>query len=88
MVFAKNTILCFFIFFWIDFYFLIPAVIANIFNPIVEPAIPAGTPTNKAKAKIESTPLMGETKMRKSSRKFEFNSIKFLLSGLNNQDKN
>ena len=49
----------------IDFHFLIPAVIANIFNPIVEPAILAGTPTNKAKAKIESTPLMGETKMRK-----------------------
>ena len=47
--FASNTIVsCFFFFFLIiDLYFLIPADIAQIFNPVAEPVIPIGIPTNK-----------------------------------------
>ena len=48
--FANNTILsCFFLF--SDSYFLIPAVITQIFNPIVELAIPIRIPTTEAKQK-------------------------------------
>ena len=47
-----------------DFYFLIPAVIANIFNPITELVIPLGTPI-KEKAEIKMHPVIAETKIRK-----------------------
>ena len=49
--FANNTVWsCFFFFFLIiDLYFLIPAVIAQIFNPIAELVIPIGIPTKEAK---------------------------------------
>ena len=52
---ANNTILsCFFFFFLIaDLYFLIPAVIVQIFNLIAELLIPIGIPIKKAKAEIE-----------------------------------
>ena len=58
--FANNTILsCFFFFFLIiDLYFLIPAVITQIFNPIVELAIPIGIPTKEAKAEMETHPVI------------------------------
>ena len=48
--FCNNTILsCFFFFFFIiDFYFLIPAVIVQIFIPIAEPIAPTGIATNEA----------------------------------------
>ena len=36
-----------FFFLIIDLYFLIPTVIAQIFNPSVEPAIPIGIPANE-----------------------------------------
>ena len=45
--FPKNNFLsCFFFVFlnYCEFYFLIPAVIANIFNPITELVIPIETP--------------------------------------------
>ena len=53
--FANNTILlCFFFFFLIiDLYFLIPAAIAQIFNPIAELVISIGIPSKEAKAEIE-----------------------------------
>ena len=53
--FDNNTILsCFFFFFLIiDLYFLIPAVIAQIFNTIAEFVIPIRTQIKEAKAKIE-----------------------------------
>ena len=38
----------------IDLYFLIPAVMTQIFNPIVELAIPIGIPTKGAKAEMEA----------------------------------
>ena len=45
--FANNTILsCFFFFFLIiDLYYLIPAAIAQIYNPIAELAIAIGIPS-------------------------------------------
>ena len=62
--FANNTILsCFFFFFLIiDLYFLIAAVIAQIFNPIAELLISIGIPTKEAKAEIEIHPVVVESK--------------------------
>ena len=53
--FANNTVLsCFFFFFLIiDLYFVIAAVIAQIFNPTAEIVIPTGIPTKEAKAEME-----------------------------------
>ena len=52
---ANNTILSCFLFFFliIDLYFLIPAVIAQIFNPIAELLIHIRIPTKEAKAEIQ-----------------------------------
>ena len=50
---AKNTILSFFFFLIFDLYLLIPAAIAQIFNPIAELVIPIGTPSKEAKAENE-----------------------------------
>ena len=60
--FANNTIVsCIFLFFLIiDLHFLIPAVITQIFNRIVELAIPIGNPTKEEKAEIETHPVMVE----------------------------
>ena len=54
--FANNTILlCFFlVFLIIDLYFLIPAVIAQIFNTIAENVIPIWIPTKEAKTEMET----------------------------------
>ena len=54
-VFADNTISsCFFFFFLIfNLYFLILAIIAQIFNYIVELKILVGISTRKAKAEME-----------------------------------
>ena len=35
----------------IDLYFAIPAVIAQVFNPVVELVMPIGIPTKEAKQK-------------------------------------
>ena len=61
--FANNTILsCFFFFSLVfDLYFLIPAVITQIFNSIKEIAIPIGIPTKEAKAEIETHSVTVET---------------------------
>ena len=48
-----------------ELYFLIPAVIAQTFNPIAELTIPKGTPTNEVNKEIETQPLTAETKRRK-----------------------
>ena len=52
--FASNAILsCFFFFLLIiDLYFLIPAVIAQTFNPITELVIPNLIPVKEAEAEI------------------------------------
>ena len=50
----NNTLSCFFYFFLIiDLYFLIPAVITQIFNPITELVIPIGMPTKEANAQTK-----------------------------------
>ena len=50
--FANNTILScfFFVFLTVDLYFSIPAVIAQIVNPIAELVIPIGIPSKEVKA--------------------------------------
>ena len=64
--FASNTILsCFFFFFLIIG--LIPAVIAQIFNAIMELVIPIGIPTKKTKAEMETHPLIVEITISKGS---------------------
>ena len=63
--FANNTILsCFFFFFWMGI-FLIPSVIAPIFNPITEVIIPIGIPIKDLMTEIEIHPVIGEAKIRK-----------------------
>ena len=65
--FADNTTLsCFFFFFLIiDWYFWIPAVYEQMFNPITELIIPIGTPNKEAKGETEIHPLIVESKIRK-----------------------
>ena len=50
-----------------DLCFLIPAVIAQIFNLIAELVIPIGIPTKEAKAEMETHPVIVEAKIRKCS---------------------
>ena len=45
--------------------FLIPAVIAQIFNPIAKLVIPIGIPSKEAKVEIEIRPVIAETERRK-----------------------
>ena len=47
-----------------DSYFLIPAVITQIFIVAAELVIPAGIPTNEANAEIETQPVTAEMKRR------------------------
>ena len=56
-----------FLFLIIDLYFLFPAVIAQIFNPITELVIPVGIPSKEAKAEIEMHPITTEAKISKCS---------------------
>ena len=67
--FAKNTIFsCLFFFFLIiDLYFLIPAVIAQIVNPVAELVIPIGIPNKEPKAEFEINPVVVEAQIRKCS---------------------
>ena len=64
---ANNTISSGFFFFFliIDLYVLIPAAIAQIFNPIAELVIPIGMSSKEAKAEIEIHPVTAEAKIRK-----------------------
>ena len=48
----------------IDFYFLIPAVITQIFNPTAELVILTGIPTKEAKAEMETHQGTAETKSK------------------------
>ena len=51
----------------IDLNLLIPAAIAQIFNPIAELLIPIGIQNKEAKAEIEIHPIIVEAKIRKCS---------------------
>ena len=48
----------FFFFLIINLYFLFPAVIAQIFNPIAELVIPTGIPIKEENVKIETHPVI------------------------------
>ena len=50
-----------------DLYFLIPAVIGQIFNPAEEFVIPIGIPTKETKAEIEIHPVTAEANIRNCS---------------------
>ena len=49
---------------FIDLYFLIPGVIAKIFNPFPELVIPIGIPIKEAKAETEIHLIIAEAKIR------------------------
>ena len=51
----------------IDLYFLIPAVTAQIFNPIAELVIPIRIPVNEVKAKIKVHTVVVGANIRKCS---------------------
>lgn len=70
--FADNTtFLCFYLSFLItDLYYLVPAVIAQILNPIVELVMPVGTPSKGAKGKIKIHLLTPEANLRNFFRAF------------------
>ena len=48
-------------------YFLIPAAIAKMFNPVAELVTSIGIPSKDAKAEIEIHPVIVEAKTRKCS---------------------
>ena len=50
-----------------ELYFLIPAVIVQIFNPIAELVIPIKIPSKETKAEIEIHQATAEAKIRKCS---------------------
>ena len=49
--FPKNTILLRFFFLIIHLYFLVPAIITQIFNPFAELVIPIGIASKEAKSR-------------------------------------
>ena len=61
--FANDTVSRFF-FLIIDVYFLIPAVIAQIFNPIAELVIPMKIPIKEKKAEMKTHPVIVEITIR------------------------
>ena len=78
--FANDTISsCFFFFFLITYlYFLIPAIIAQIFNLFSELLIPIGIPTKGAKAEIEIHPVIVEA-IRKCINVFNICSVQRVM---------
>ena len=68
--FASNTIsscFLFVLFLIVDLYFVIPVVIAQIFNPSAELAMLIGIPTKEGKTKIETHLVTAEAKIHKCS---------------------
>ena len=65
--FANNTILSCFFFGIIDLFFLIPAVITQIFNRTAELLNTMGIPTKEEKAEMETHPVTVKTKISKFS---------------------
>ena len=60
----SNNILSWFFFFFLIIYlnYLIPAVIAQMFNPVAESVIFIGIPIKEAKAEMETYPVIVEAK--------------------------
>ena len=56
LLFANQTVLsCFFFLNWWPIFFLLDAIIAQIFNSIAELVIPVEIPSKESKAEIENT---------------------------------
>ena len=54
LLFLKTLFYCFFlVFLLIDLYFLIPKIVAWIFNRTAELAIPAGAPTSETNVEMQ-----------------------------------
>ena len=53
-----------FVFLIIDLYFLIPAVIAQTFNPVAESVVLIGKLIKEAKVKMERHPVIVKAKIR------------------------
>ena len=51
-----------------DLHLLVPEIMAQIFNPTAELAIPTETPTNEVNSEIETQPLTAETKTKKKKK--------------------
>ena len=73
IVIANNTILSCFLFFFliIDLHFLIPAVVTQISNPLVEFVIPIRIPTKQAKVGLETHPVIVEIAISECSIQFK-----------------
>ena len=56
-----------FFFVLIDWYLLIPAVTADVFNPTAKLVISMGIPAKEAKTEMETHPVIGETTISKWS---------------------
>ena len=56
-----------FLFLFLDYWFLILAAIAQIFNPIAELVVPIRTTNKEAKEEIEIHPVIVEAKIRNYS---------------------
>ena len=69
LYFDNNAILScfFFLFLIIELHFLIPAAIAQIFNPIGELVVPIGIPTKEAKAEMKIHSVIAESKISQFS---------------------
>ena len=73
----------FFFFLTIGLYFLIPAVIAQISNPISELVIPTRIPHEEKKTEMETHPIIVEAKIRKHSIQFRVLQTFFYFSLIN-----
>ena len=69
LVFSSNNILSYFFFFFLilTYTFLIPAVIAQIFNLIAKLIIPIGMPSKEAKVQIKIHPVTVKIELKMSS---------------------
>ena len=63
----KIIVFCFFFLLIIDLNFLIPAVMALIFNPNADLIMPIEIPTKESKAEIETHPVTADAKISKCS---------------------
>ena len=64
MLFQRCMILYVFFFLIIDLYFLIPAFISQIFNPIAELVVTIEIPSKETKLEVEIHPIIVEPKIR------------------------
>ena len=64
MLFQRCIILYVFFFLIIDLYFLIPAFISQIFNPIAELVVTIEIPSKETKLEVEIHPIIVAAKIR------------------------